>query len=60
VGNKGHHRGKADSVEWLEGSNPGDVNGDVDWDTTGVLRAGHVFTGVTRELGRANCLLTVE
>ena len=25
MGNKGHHRGKADSVEWLEGSNPGDV-----------------------------------
>jgi len=49
-------REKADGVEWYGrqqsrgryGKRPGYHRG---------LRPGHVFMGVTRELGRANCLL---
>jgi hypothetical protein len=51
-------RGKADSFGTLEGSSPGCVMASIqDTIPPEAGRAGHVFTGVARELERANCLL---
>jgi len=50
---------KADSLNLLEGSSPECVRASVSGHHRG-LRAGHVLTGVTWELGRANCLLARE
>jgi len=53
------NRGKADGFNAPEGSNPGDAMASWPGHHRG-LWAGHVFKGVARELGRANCLLAVE
>ena len=47
---------KADSLNALEGSSPVCVKDEHAGHHRG-LRAGHAFTGITRELGRASCLL---
>ncbi len=52
-------RGKADSLYALEGSSPECAMGEYSGHHRG-LRAGHVFTGIARELERANCLLVNE
>jgi len=52
----GSLRTKADGFDAPEGSNPDSVSGELSGYHRG-LRAGHVFKGVIRELGRAICLL---